>query len=350
MAQTTNVVIKEEKLRGWCIQVLKKGCGVSDEYAFTVTDALVSANLRGIDSHGVNLIHFYVRRYRNTEHTDIRITGDMPAFCHIDGGGQMGPVVSVFAMNKAIEKAAVLGVGMVLVENSSHFGAAGYYSCLAAKKGFIGFSTTSAYRGMTPWGGLECFIGNNPISVTFPWREFPIMLDMSTSVIARNKVINYAREGWPLAEDWATDEEGNSTTDAKKALNGFLQPVGKHKGVGIAVMIDLILGAITHSHQYSRGIVPNLNPEGKQNVPHFFMAIKPDCFISKEEIETVMEKYVADFHQVKRMKDIDRLYLPGEIEFIREQERREKGIPLTNALVKELNEFSAECGAEPLLV
>ncbi|MCL2763608.1 MAG: Ldh family oxidoreductase, partial [Treponema sp.] len=130
MAQTTDMIIfKEEQLRAWCTQALVKSCGVDGEYAFSVTDALVSSNLRGVDTHGVNLLQYYVRRYKTYVPNDIRITGDMPAVCHINGGGHMGPAVSVFAMNKAMEKAASAGVGMALVENSAHFGATGYYTC-----------------------------------------------------------------------------------------------------------------------------------------------------------------------------------------------------------------------------
>ena len=349
MSQTTDMLtFNEEQLRAWCTQVLKKSCGVNDEYAFAVTDVLVSANLRGVDTHGINLLQYYVRRYKNIEPVDMRVTGDMPAVCQIDGGGHMGPAVSAFAMNKVMEKAAVNGVGIALVGNSSHHGAAGYYSCLAAKKGLIGFAATTAFKVMTPWGGLETFIGNNPFSVAFPWKEFPIMLDVSNSVTARNKIINYAREGWPLPDGWAADEEGNPTNDAQKALKGFLSPIAGYKGVGIAMMIEIVLGVLTGG-QYSRGVKPNADPVGNQNVPHLFMAIKPDCFMTKEEIEQNLEKFVADFRAVKRMKNVEKLLLPGEIEHIREQERKEKGVPLTKTLVQELNNFSVEVGAEPLL-
>ena len=340
MGQAVDMItFTEEQLRSWSTQVLKKGCGV--------TDALVSANMRWVDTHGINLLHFYVRRYRNINTKDISLTGDMPAICQINGGGHMGPAVSAFAMDKAVEKAAANGVGIAFVENSSHYGAAGYYTCRAAQKGFIGFSATIAYKAMTPWGGLENFIGNNPFSLALPWKEFPIMLDVSNSVTARNKIINYAREGWPLPEGWATDEEGNPTTDAQKALKGFLQPIAGYKGVGIALIIEILLGTLAHG-QYSRGVKPNADPEGTQNVPHLFMAIKPDCFMPKEEIEKNLETFVADFRAVKRMKNVDKLFLPGEIEYTREQERKGKGIPLTKTLVQELNAFSAEIGVEPL--
>ncbi|MDR1932906.1 MAG: Ldh family oxidoreductase, partial [Spirochaetales bacterium] len=244
--KTDFLTFKEERLREWCTLVLKKCCGADDAYAHAVTGALVSANLRGVDTHGVNLLQYYVKRYKNISHSDIRVSADMPAFCHIDGGGHMGPAVSVFAMDKAIEKAAACGVGLALAENSSHFGATGYYTCCAARKGYIGFATTVAYKTMTPWGGLETFIGNNPFSLSFPWREFPIMLDISNSVTARNKIINYAREGWALPEGWATDSEGVPTTDAQKAIEGFLQPIAGYKGVGIAMMIEIIVGTLAH--------------------------------------------------------------------------------------------------------
>ena len=348
MSQTTDMIIfKENELRAWCTQVLKKCCDVSDEYAFAVTDALVSANLRGVDTHGVNLLQYYVRRFKLTTRSDMKITGEMPSLCHVDGGGHMGPAVSVFAMNAAMEKAAKTGIGMAFVENSCHFGATGYYACHAAKKGYVGFATTQALHVMTPWGGLETFVGNNPFAVAFPWKEFPIMLDISNSVTARNKIINYAREGWALPDTWATDSEGHPTTDAQKALKGFLQPIAGYKGVGIAMMIEIIVGTLTHG-SYSRKVKPNADPSGPQNAAHLFLAFKPDCFMTQAEIDSNLSAFVAQFRAVKRMKNVDMLLLPGEIEYKREQERKEKGVPLTKALVEELNKFSAEYGAEPL--
>jgi LDH2 family malate/lactate/ureidoglycolate dehydrogenase len=342
------LTLTEERLRQWCTRVLKECCAVTDDYARAVTGALVSANLRGVDTHGVNLLQYYVRRFKNITHEDMRLTGETPAFCRIDGGGHMGPAVSVFAMDKAMEKASSCGVGIALAENSSHFGATGYYTCQAAQKGYIGFAATVAYKTMAPWGGLENFIGNNPFSLSFPWREFPIMLDISNSVTARNKIINYAREGWPLPEGWAADSEGLPTTDAQKALKGFLQPIAGYKGVGIAMMIEIIVGTLAHG-QYATGIKPNADPTGNQNVAHMFMAMKPDCFMTKEEISTTLEKFVADFRAVKRMKGVERLLLPGELEYKREQERKKNGMPLSRALVAELNKFAQEFGAQPLL-
>jgi LDH2 family malate/lactate/ureidoglycolate dehydrogenase len=260
----------------------------------------------------------------------------------------MGPVVSVFAMDKAIEKAEKCGIGLAIVENSCHFGATGYYTCHAARKGYVGFATTVAYKTITPWGGLETFLGNNPFSLSFPWKEFPIMLDISNSVTARNKIMNYSREGWELPEGWATDNEGVPTTDAQKAIKGFLQPIAGYKGVGIATMIEVLVGTLAHG-QYGIGIKPNAEPDGPQNVSHMFMAIKPDCFMTKAEIEKALEKFITGFRAVKRMKNVDKLLLPGELEHNREKERKEKGVPLTMALVRELNAFSKEFGADILL-
>ena len=347
MNETQMITLPEKRLREWCTHVLKTCCGVADDYAFTVTDALVSANLRGVDTHGVNLINPHIRRFKTIKHGEIRVTNDMPAVCHIDGGAHMGPVVSVYAVDKTMEKAGKCGIGMAIVENSCHFGATGYYTCYAARKGYVGFATTVAYKTIAPWGGLETYIGNNPFSVSFPWKEFPIMLDISNSVTARNKIINYAREGWPLPDTWATDEDGIPTTDAQKALKGLLQPIAGYKGVGIATMIEILVGTLAHG-QYGIGIKPNVEPDGPQNVSHMFIAIKPDCFMSRDEIEKTLEKFVGGFRAVKRMKNVDALLLPGELEHNREQERRKTGIPLTRTLVEELNKFAAEFGAQAL--
>ena len=348
MAQVETIIFREKNLRQWCANVLTKCCEVKEDYANAVTDALVSSNLRGVDTHGINLLQYYVRRYKNIKHSDIQVTGDMPALCHVNGGGHMGPAVSVFAMNKAMEKAAVTGVGMAFVEDSGHFAATGYYTNLAAKKGFIGFATTVAGLTMTPWGGLAKYMGNNPISISFPWKEFPIVLDIAQSVTSGNKVRNYARENLPLADGWGTDSEGVPTTDAQKVLNGgFLQPIAGYKGVGIAMMVEIIVGTLTHGG-YATQMIPNVDSSGHQNVSHMFSAIKPDCFMTKDEVEKTLGKFVDGFRAVKRMKNVEKLLLPGELEYRCEQERRKNGIPLSRALVAELNKFAAEVGAEEM--
>jgi LDH2 family malate/lactate/ureidoglycolate dehydrogenase len=340
-------IFTEDRLRQWCTGVLKK-CGVSDAYAYAVTDALVSANLRGVDTHGINLLQFYAKRFMTTSHGEIQVTAEVPAACYIDGGANMGPAVSVFAMEKAIAKAAACGIGMAIVENSSHFGATGYYTCQAARKGYIGFACTEGFLVMPPWGGQEKFLSNNPFSIAFPWREFPVMLDIANSVTARNKIITYAREGWSLPEGWATDNEGVPTTDAKKALDGFLQPIAGYKGAGIAMMIEILVGTLTRG-QYSRGILPNIETNDHQHISHLFIAIKPDCFMTKDEIDTTMERFVSDLRSVKRVKGVDKILLPGELEWNREKERREKGIPVSMAIVRELDKFSGEFGVDALL-
>ena len=158
------VHISETQLRIWCRAALDL-CSLSEADKSTVIDALVSSNLRGIDTHGVNLLPQYIRRHLTITQKQVQVTNDMPAVCHIDGGDNMGPPVAMLAMQKAIEKAEKMGIGLAIATSSNHFGATGYYTMCAAERGYIGFLTTLALATMPPWGGADAFLGNNPFSV-----------------------------------------------------------------------------------------------------------------------------------------------------------------------------------------
>jgi LDH2 family malate/lactate/ureidoglycolate dehydrogenase len=174
----------------------------------------------------------------------IKIVKDDKATCLIDGAANLGAVVSMFAMKEAMKRAKEYGIGMSLVYNSSHFGAAAYYTRYAAQNQFIGFCSTSALVNLAPWGSLDMIVGKNPFSISFPGDEFPVVLDIACSVAARQKVKALAREGLPIPEGWALDRDGNPTTDANAALEGVFLPMAGHKGIGIAIMMEYLTAVL----------------------------------------------------------------------------------------------------------
>jgi LDH2 family malate/lactate/ureidoglycolate dehydrogenase len=152
---------------------------------------------------------------------------------------------------------------------------------------------------LAPWGGLEPFVGNNPYAIAFPYKKMPVVLDVANTVTARQRIYSYAREGWELPDGWAMDKEGNPTNDPQEAINGLLMPVGGHKGAGLAVMIDMILGTLCGGG-YSRDICANAVTDRPQHIAHLFFVINPDFYMSRESLDANIARYVADYKAVKK--------------------------------------------------
>ncbi len=334
-----------EALHQWGSKVLATS-GMSKEEIEAVMKVLLAANLQGHDTHGVNMLGSYTERYKAISHRDIKILSDKGAGCLIDGGNHTGPMTSLFALEKAMEKADKFGLGMAVVGDSCHNGAVGLYAEWAAKKGYIALSTTTVMPLLAPWGGLETFLGNNPFAIAFPYKDNPIVLDIAVTVAARQKIFYYAREGWTLPDGWAMDKDGNPTNDPKAAIEGILMPIGGHKGVGISLMIDLILGSLTGS--YSRAICANTVTDKEQHISHMFLLINPDFYETRDLIEERVEGYIKDYKSVKKKADVKELYMPGEIEYRTVQDRKANGIPLAPGILKELRAYAEKIGIEPL--
>ena len=175
-----------EKLDAWGRKVLAKTSMSQDEMD-AVMQVLLASNLQGRDTHGIHMITSYAERFNAISHRDIQVEQDHGAGCLIDGGNHTGPMTSLFALDKAMEKAEQFGIGMAVVKESCHNGAVGYYAQLAAEKGYIALSATTVMPLLAPWGGLEPFLGNNPFAIAFPYKEMPIVLDIAVTVSARQK-------------------------------------------------------------------------------------------------------------------------------------------------------------------
>jgi len=330
-----------EALEAWGRAALAK-TDMSPQETEAVLQVLLAANLQGRDSHGIHMLTSYVDRYRSIPHREMQVVEDRGAGCLIDGGNHTGPMTSLFALDKAMEKADQFGIGLAVVQESCHNGAIGYYTQLAAEKGYIALSATTVMPLIAPWGGLETFLGNNPFAVAFPYREMPIVLDIAMTVAARQKIFSYAREGKPRPDGWAMDKDGNPTNDPNEAIDGLLMPVGGHKGAGICLMIDLILGSLTGS--YCRAICPNTVTDREQHIAHLFFLLNPDFYVARDVLDQRVEQYVRDFRAVKKKADVEELLLPGQLEWNTTRERRANGIPVSAGDLKKLNDFADRVG------
>lgn len=326
--------------------------GLATEHADVVATSLVDGDARGLPSHGVvRLLPVYVNRLQKNSmnrNPEVKVTASRGATSHIDGDGGPGQVAARFAMCEAIKAARQFGVGVSLVRNSSHYGVGSAYVEQATREGMAGIALTNAPPNMPPAGGRAKFFGTNPITIGVPYRDdFPVMLDMSTSVVARGKIAIAEREGDRIPEGWAIDAEGNPTTDPAAALKGSVLPMAGYKGAGLALMIDILAGVLSGA-AYGTHIV-DLYDQGHehQDVGHFLLAIDVGHFLPVEAFRTRMEAFVTDVTTQPRMPGIQRIYVPGEIEYEAAREADEVGIRLSAAGLADLKALAKSVGVSP---
>jgi LDH2 family malate/lactate/ureidoglycolate dehydrogenase len=337
-----------EQICNWGVMIFKK-CGLNDDEAKCLMDVLVQASLRGVDTHGVYLITRYSNVILELKRGKMKVVSETPATCVIDGNDELGQIVSVFAMGKAIEKAQQNGSGISVARNSNHFGPCCHYSIMATQKDLIGISMTAGTKCMPPWGGMEPFVGNNPFSVALPGIEFPIVLDMATSAVAVNKIMIYKREGKPLPDGWAFDKDGNPTNDAAKAAESMLMaPIGGYKGVGISIIVVLLCGVLSQG-QFS-DTIPQMHQFGQpRKISHFFAAFRITDFLPMNTYREIIKAYSHRFHNIRKRPGVEQLYMPGELEWVTSQKRSAEGIPCEEGMIKEFNTIADKVGAKHIL-
>jgi LDH2 family malate/lactate/ureidoglycolate dehydrogenase len=339
------VRIAAEQLRATCITILEKA-GLPPGDAANAADCLVQADLRGVDTHGVIHLPMYVRRIKlglTNPHPRLVILRETAATALLDGDHGLGQVVALRAMEQAIALAERSGVGLVGVRNSTHFGMAAYFAMMALEWDMIGLVVNSGRAAMPPWGGSEARIGNNPIAIAVPAsQERPIVLDMAMSVSARGKIKRALRQGGPIPADWATDRFGQPTTDAAQALAGFLNPLGGPKGYGLALINGLLAGVLMGgAFAWEMGSLYD-DLDRPQRVGHLLAAIAIDSFMPVAEFKARIDELVREIRGCPPAPGIERVYLPGEIEFECHEQRSRDGIPLPEALWSELREMARD--------
>ena len=311
---------------------------VSQPKADVVAETLVAANLRGVDSHGLQLLSFYIELIMmgNIDiAADGRVVSENGACLIYDGQNGIGQWISLHCTDQAIRLARAHGLGMVVARDSNHFGAAAYWAQRMSATGMIGIVMCNASALVAPWQGKEPRFGTNPISMSLPGTN-TWLLDMATTTVALGKILNAQFHGrTTIPAGWAMDSEGVQTTDTQAALSGLLMPLGGYKGSGLAMMAEIlcaVLGGGAMSTQLG-GIRVQGQP---MKTSQFFLAIEVSRFMPLEEFERRMKSLVSMVKSSSTAKGYDEVLVAGEPEWRAEEQRRRDGIPLSDGVWQNL--------------
>lgn len=336
------VTISKEILKNF-VEKIFLAEGVRPMDAEVLSNHLVLANLRGVDSHGVSRVKNYIERLRsgNVEKgKNFIILKETPVSCLIDGNNSMGILVATEGMRIAVEKAQKTGIGIVAVNNSNHCGMLADYVKYAADRDCIAVATTNAPSSMAPWGGKEGFFGTNPFAYGLPsGNENPIVFDMATSVVARGKIRLAQKNDMKIPIGWAISKDGKQTEDPNVALDGgSVLPVGGPKGYGLSFFVE-VLSSILSGASFGPHIGSLYNNE-IQNVGHFFIVFKADLFTDLDIFKARMNQMSREIKNISLAEGFERIYLPGELEFLQQEKREKEGIPLPKVVETELKEVA----------
>jgi L-2-hydroxycarboxylate dehydrogenase (NAD+) len=327
--------------------------GLPQSDAQTVAGLMVQADLRGSDTHGVIRLPLYVRRLRaggiNVK-PNICVLSDRASAALIDGDNGMGHLVMRRATELAIEKAKVTGVGWVGVRMSNHAGPAALYVTMPLAHDMVGlYFAVGSNNHLPPWGGSESLLGTNPMAVAVPaLEEPPIVLDMAPTVAAYGKVRLKAQRGEAMPVGWMIDREGKPLTDAKRADEGHLLPIGDYKGYGLSLIIALLAGALNRA-AVGREVIDFVKETGKAtNTGQAIMAVSIEAFVPPAEFKKTVDGFVRDIRQSKRLPGVERIWLPGEQSHAKQLDRNAHGIPMPKALRESLDAVARELKIAPL--
>lgn len=325
---------------------LYSSAGMTQENADYCAECMVQTNLWGIDSHGVLRAPIYLQRLRQNavnSKPDIKTIKGSQAFEVMDGDDGIGYVVGRAAMERAIELARQHSVGVVGVVRSNHFGAAALFAKMAAEQGMIGIAMTNVRPNLVVPGGSKPITGNNPIAIAAPTAEpFPFMLDISMSSVAGGKLLLAGKQKQKIPLDWATDKDGRPTDDPEKGFAGFLLPLGGHKGFGLSLVVDILSGVITGgAFQYHLKSMYK-HQDDPSLTGHCMIVLNPSVIMPPEELRARMSEFYHTVKQSPMWDEEKEMFLPGEIEYLKQQERETTGIPIPAELYADLKTLAQE--------
>lgn len=333
---------------------LKMGCNAAD--AHTAAKVLLSADMRGVDSHGVARLSGYVRLWeaqRIQAKPEMKILHQSPSTAVLDADRALGLVAAPYAMNLAIQKAQTAGTGWVSVQNSNHFGIAGYHAMLALPHNMIGIAMTNASALVAPTYSKERLLGTNPIAVAIPAGKYPpFVADFATTTAANGKLEVLQRKNKPVPLGWVQTKEGLPSTDAYELKNGgAMLPLGgnkesgSHKGFMLGSIVD-IFSAIFSGANYGPWVPPfpayvpmPQNMPGK-GIGHFFGAMRIDAFRTEEDFKKDMDQWIERFKSATPIKEQEPLIIPGEPEAAMEKLYQKNGLPLLNPVIADLESIA----------
>jgi len=354
--------IAEETLAAYIADVFK-GIGVPEDEARICADVLITANMRGIDSHGVSRLKpiYYDRIVKDkiqSPKTEFEIVRDHKSTAVVDGHHGMGMVIGQRCMQMAIDKAREHGTGVVVARNSTHFGMVGYYPLMAVDAGLVGFCSTNARPAIAPTFGVENMLGTNPLVFAFPTDEaFPFTNDYATSIIQRGSVELFARQGRKLPPAVVIDHDGNAKTDAQQVLQDLLEgkaafaPIGGvgeetggYKGYGFATVAEILSCALQQGAFLKQLSGTNDGRCVPYRLGHFFMAIDIECFTELDAFKKKTGDVLRALRASRKAPGAARIYTCGEKEYIASLERADKGIPVDISIQREMIQLRDELG------
>ena len=353
------VLFTYKQLFDYTSSVFKKiGCGIED--VDTATKSLLSADLRGIDSHGIARLSGYLRLWevkRVNAKPGIKIIHESPSTAVVDGDSGLGLVVAPFSMKIAIEKAKQAGTGWVSVQNSNHFGIAAHHAMMALENDMIGIAMTNASPLVAPTFSIDKMLGTNPICVAVPAGEQPAFVaDLATTTAANGKLEILQRKNQLTPDGWVQDKNGHPSNDPHiLKQGGALLPLGSdrehgsHKGYALGAVVD-IFSALLSGANYAPWVPPfpayvpmPIRQPGK-GIGHFFGAMRIDAFRSAEEFKKEMDAWIEGFRNAQPIAGQEKVLIPGDPEREIQQHRIENGIPLHPDIINDLRQIAVKFG------
>ncbi len=346
-----------EALDAFCTRAFTEH-GFSPEQSRIITDVVLAADLSGIESHGVQRMWRYHKSLLCGEtqlHAQPEVVHETPVSAVIDAHHAMGQLTSHRAMGMALDKAAAVGIGMVTVRNSNHYGIAGYYTDMALQRDMIGVCMTNTEAIMVPTFGKQAMLGTSPIAFSMPADPIPFNFDASTTVVTRGKFEVYKKRGEPTPQDWAVDQRGRPTRDAAllcgnidRKVGGGILPIGGadeatggHKGYGLGLIVDICTAILSGGPPSA-----HMKDSGQERTSHCFWAIDYGIFGDKAAMRAEMSRLLAELRGSAKADGHARIYTHGEKERESQAKLRTQGIPVAPRTYEELLKIGEALGVD----
>lgn len=339
-------IFKPEHLNAFATEILRRA-GLSDSEANIVSESLIQAELRGLGSHGLTRLRTYSKRVKTkvvAANVEPKILNSARTAMLIDGCNGMGASIGLKVMQLCIDRAKEYGTGFATVKRGNHFGIGAYFTMHAAQQNMIGIAMSNAPASVVPTGGKKPMLGTNPLSIAIPAGKYPpLVLDMACSVVAQGKVImavNEKRDSIP--PNWAVDKDGNMTTDPQEALQGAMLPFGGAKGYAIAFIVDILASAISGALNSTRIRSYWNNFKEPQDLGYFFGALNVESFLDIGIFKSRIDDLFEEMKSCPPAKGYERVYIPGELEYLKSEKAKKNGIQLGASVVEDLIKLGGE--------
>ncbi len=346
------ITVKFDQLRGFIARSLEKA-GIPAADAAIVSNLMAQADQQGSDGHGVIRLPQYIKRIQAggiNARPKMHIVAERAGTAVLHGDNGMGHLVVSKAVEIAIEKARQTGVAWVGTRYSNHAGPASLYASMPIAHDMLSlyFAVGSANH-MPPWGGMDMLLSTNPIAAGIPsGSETPIVLDMATTVTAYGKVKAKAKSGEMMPEGWMIDRQGKPLLDPSRSAEGFLLPIGGHKGYGLALLVGMLAGTLGGAAMGKAVVDFNADHQTVTNTGQAIMVIDLKAFGDPAVFKQAADTLIRDLREGARLPGVDRIWLPGEQSQLKRQRYAKEGIPITQGLAQELDKLALTWGVEPL--